>query len=756
MKKLYLISLVLILTSTSIAQNFTRHTISATYDEPWRIIPADLDGDQDNDLVVLTTSSTDDHIFCLENVDGSFDITNKVTIQAVYDPNAQGLAVGDLDGDGDLDVAATNDSIDISWWANDGNPFDGTGFTRQSSITHTHQRIEMLEIVDIDATNNNDLLVPYFERGYDVAYWENDGSASPSFTERVINDTTYRMEFLTYALSGDFDNDGDLDVVACAISDSTIQWFENDGAVPWTAHLITDAFQDIRTLRVYDIDRDGMIDVIGGSNDYNNQGGPKQDTNDSLIIYYNQSNGTSWSKQKIAELGDITYISARDLDGDGDIDLLASSGVINYDGAGNINKLVRYENDGTNNFTAYEIATSYHGARSLITADIDGDGDPDLVSVGYDPDNDDDGGIDWWENDAEDKKTVASGDSAFFWNNKVKIIFNTSSGGLDTTTVFYDSEDVPNTSSLGSGVKEVYSEGFYTITTEKSTYDATLKFAYSGVTQWATVSDERDLIICFWNGSNWVKAGTSQTLDTQNDTITVAGISSFGKFVLAVANAVNGNVKVFLEGPYQADGDTMATALLNDGVIPLSHPFSGSPWNYTGDESVSSIPADVVDWVLVGLRTGTDAATQVARRAGFIKKDGTIVDLDGSSQLHFSGVDVGSYYVVIYHRNHLAVMSANAVSLSDGTSTLYDFTSGSSQFYNDGGTEIETGVFGMYSGDANSDGQVLNDDKNDYWKTQVGEAGYKSSDFNLDGQVLNDDKNDVWKNNVGNGTQVPE
>jgi hypothetical protein len=61
----------------------------------------------------------------------------------------------------------------------------------------------------------------------------------------------------------------------------------------------------------------------------------------------------------------------------------------------------------------------------------------------------------------------------------------------------------------------------------------------------------------------------------------------------------------------------------------------------------------------------------------------------------------------------------------------------------------------MYAGDASANGQIQNDDKNNYWKTQAGQAGYKSADFNLNGQVQNDDKNNYWKSNVGKGTQVP-
>ena len=67
---------------------------------------------------------------------------------------------------------------------------------------------------------------------------------------------------------------------------------------------------------------------------------------------------------------------------------------------------------------------------------------------------------------------------------------------------------------------------------------------------------------------------------------------------------------------------------------------------------------DIVDWVLVELRTGTAAGTKVATRAAFLKSDGTIVDTDGTSPVQFTGLSAGNYYIVIRHRNHLAIMSA--------------------------------------------------------------------------------------------------
>jgi hypothetical protein len=201
-------------------------------------------------------------------------------------------------------------------------------------------------------------------------------------------------------------------------------------------------------------------------------------------------------------------------------------------------------------------------------------------------------------------------------------------------------------------------------------------------------------------------------------------------------------IKIFLEGSYTGS-EGMNTEL--NSVIPTSDPYS------QGD-TVSSIPSDAVDWVFVELRS--DDTTVVDVRAAFIKDDGNIVDLDGTSPVKFNGI-AGEYYIVIKHRNHLGVMSASMVTVPN--STAYDFTTGSGQYYrgSTGAKDLGSGVWGMIAGDGNGNGQVQNNDSEDIWKPDNGNSGYRNSDFNMNGQVQNNDNEDYWKPNNGRGSQVP-
>jgi PKD repeat protein len=218
------------------------------------------------------------------------------------------------------------------------------------------------------------------------------------------------------------------------------------------------------------------------------------------------------------------------------------------------------------------------------------------------------------------------------------------------------------------------------------------------------------------------------------------------------------NLTVLVEGPY--NGTNMTPNLT--GVMPLTQPYNTSPWNYTGSESVSVVPSNVIDWILVELRDATTPAqatggTKKGEQAGLLRNDGKILDQAGNEYLTFNNVTItNNLYVVIHHRNHLSVMSSAGVTGSGGVYT-YNFSTGSGQAY--GGTlahkQIGSGVWGMTGGDGDHNGTIGTTDYTPVWETEAGETGYLESDYNLDMQSDNNDKDDIWTPNKGKGTQVP-
>jgi len=218
----------------------------------------------------------------------------------------------------------------------------------------------------------------------------------------------------------------------------------------------------------------------------------------------------------------------------------------------------------------------------------------------------------------------------------------------------------------------------------------------------------------------------------------------------------------FLEGAY--NGSSLNTTI--NGSIPSAQPYSGATYNsHAGTESATA-PASAVDWVLVELREAGSAAaalnsTKVGSAAGFLMSDGSIKATDGTSNLtvSLSGNTGSDFYVVIYHRNHLPIMSAAAVTESSGTYTI-DFTSSSANTHQTTTAlaSLSGSKFGMPAGDIDQDGDIDATDLST-WRTNNGISfSYGSNgaaDFNLDGVINAVDRNDFHQKNTSKTRQVP-
>ena len=228
-------------------------------------------------------------------------------------------------------------------------------------------------------------------------------------------------------------------------------------------------------------------------------------------------------------------------------------------------------------------------------------------------------------------------------------------------------------------------------------------------------------------------------------------------YVINLTGDIRLDLTVFLEGPF--NGIDMNPDL--NAILPFSQPFNKSPWNYGGTESVAAIPTNVVEWVLIELRDAAsigqaNGGSVIDRQAGFLRNDGQVVDMTGNPVLSFTNSVSNGLFVVVYQRNHIAVISGSALTSSGGLYS-YDFSSGENQAYGgaDGHKQLASGIWGMFSGDGNHDGHVNAGDKSPLWENQSGNKGYIDSDFNIDGESNNVDKDDYWVPNEGKNTHVP-
>lgn len=190
------------------------------------------------------------------------------------------------------------------------------------------------------------------------------------------------------------------------------------------------------------------------------------------------------------------------------------------------------------------------------------------------------------------------------------------------------------------------------------------------------------------------------------------------------------NTKVFLQGCYE--NGTMRTNLSSSGVIPLLQPYNSSPWNYSGNEFVSIIPNNVVDWVLVELRSDTSQQSTVFKQAFFLKNDGHIVNLDGTSNLIVEGL-LGEYFLVIKHRNHLSIMSSQKITLT-GSTVNYDFTNSPNSVFGGELASLGDGNYAMFAGDGDGNG-VINILDYQEVGNKLFQVGYKQGDLDLNGTI---------------------
>ncbi len=231
------------------------------------------------------------------------------------------------------------------------------------------------------------------------------------------------------------------------------------------------------------------------------------------------------------------------------------------------------------------------------------------------------------------------------------------------------------------------------------------------------------------------------------------GVSA-GSFSYLESNQVKVSAKVLLQGAFS--GSEMATNLNSGNYIPLNsnNAYSSTSYSYQA-KVISSLPnTSIVDWVLIELRTSIDATTKVATEVGFVLKNGLLVSSDGVTSITISSINHGNYYLVIRHRNHLAIMSANTIPFSS-TTPLYDFTNSQSKAYGlNPMKELVNNIYGLYSGDGNSSGSISITDRNSSWRPLNGQIGYHNADFNLSGGVNITDRNSHWRGNNGKVSQV--
>lgn len=281
-------------------------------------------------------------------------------------------AVGDIDGDGDLDLAVPSRSGQDRLFVN-----DGTGFFADMTASHLPTDVRPSRghaFVDVDGDGDLDLVVAGDGSGpganRDDRLWLNDGSGR--FTIAPAGSMPADFLGTEKIVAADVDGDGDPDLVAMNSWNSANQpvpsrLYRNDGAGVFTdvsATAMPSEALPSEDLQVGDLDGDGDPDLVLST---------LAPAPDSLRIYENDGTGvfTPAASDRLPALRDFgRKVWLADLEGDGDLDILAYLGF----------RLTALVNDGTGRFAEEPFRIPSPVIATLeLAEDLDGDGDVDLM-----------------------------------------------------------------------------------------------------------------------------------------------------------------------------------------------------------------------------------------------------------------------------------------------------------------------------------------------------------------------------------------
>lgn len=297
----------------------------------------DLDNDGDLDILAATQG-----VQVLLN-DGSGEFT-----QSRVPVGANALGIGDLDNDGDLDFVSVSLGENKVWF-NDG-----------AANFHHHQTLgeeysTSVALGDLDKDGDLDILIgnrgEYGTAGQPNRVWFNDGHGHFLDSGQSLGmNKTYDVTL------GDLDGDGYLDAVVVSGYQQDDEVWLNDGTGHFTKGSTLNTGWWSHGVDVGDLDDDGDLDVIVAINSFD------------LPVYMNDGRGNFSVGQT---LGDVTRgweVSINDLDGDGDLDVLT----------GNV---TAWENDGSGLLTRVQ-SFDNKPSHGVAVGDLDGDGDLDFF-VGH-------------------------------------------------------------------------------------------------------------------------------------------------------------------------------------------------------------------------------------------------------------------------------------------------------------------------------------------------------------------------------------
>ena len=359
----------------------------------------DLDGD--GDLDILVALSFTDQVRAYLN-DGTGQPWTVVPISAPGAIVAMDVSVGDIDGDGDLDIAAVglidrnqgfSSPGEVAWYENPGDVTGNWTAHQVSNPRFSFWGARSIQCVDVTGNGLADLVVGAveMETGDSLMgnglYWIRNEEAGTDWSEPIPVDAG--LQGVETVLRHDVDGDGVEDIVALGRLGSEIAWYRMAGGLEWEPtfqkHVIATPLMPYH-IALANLDEDADLELVATSPG-NSQG----------IVWYDPPADPTlpWTQHSVdaAFNGSLARIAAADFDRDGRTDVAVAS-----NGASEL-RLYLWRPDDGGWWMAQTIMSGYGGLTDIEAADLDGDNRPDLITTtdtyeyGTQQDR-----VSWWRN----------------------------------------------------------------------------------------------------------------------------------------------------------------------------------------------------------------------------------------------------------------------------------------------------------------------------------------------------------------------
>ncbi|MFY8001586.1 MAG: FG-GAP repeat domain-containing protein, partial [Candidatus Kapaibacteriota bacterium] len=334
----------------------------ASGSQTWFTALGDVDGDGDLDMASSFSGGTGGFYVRLNNGSGDF------TTQAVGSPftiaSAQGLSFGDVDNDGDLDLAiVAAGSVHVR--LNNGS--GGFATVAPGSPIAVGTGARNVVFGDVNGDGVLDVAVPCQTAGQVYILW---GAGTGAFGGGAL----YAHANAICAALGDIDNDGDLDLVSGDIGFYNVNVRLNTGGGLFSAVTSYAMGNSVSGVALADVNGDGYLDL----------GATCQFPTPQLVVRINDGGGgfaTSAPGSPYSATGSLYSMNFADVDGDNDLDAVMA----NYVGGSDV--AVRLNNS-FGDFSATAAGSPFSAglpgigaARFATVGDVDGDGDLDVVTA---------------------------------------------------------------------------------------------------------------------------------------------------------------------------------------------------------------------------------------------------------------------------------------------------------------------------------------------------------------------------------------